>query len=304
MNSPQGRRPAESPSCPLLGLPDDPSTRFSYPSVAHRCRATDRPRPIELGHQAAFCLAATYPECPRYQAAAAPRRSDGDKPKPRQIASTDGDSAGVERATVETGAVGPSVPPSDVDARPTPSGAGRMPWSLDRPGDAGATVLVQPSAPPHRPDRTDPPGRTQWRRVVIVVIAIVVLTMLAGAAYLASPAIGDWMRQVGAGVSAPSPSPIPSSSATPTPTPTPAPPTPSPNPTPTPGPTSTPGPSATTTAAPTPARTSFVHDVAKGETLIGIAARYGVPVEAIIRANGLKDPGLIYVGERLVIPPP
>jgi hypothetical protein len=64
-----------------------------------------------------------------------------------------------------------------------------MPWSLDRPGEAGATVLVQPSAPPHRPDRTDPPGRTRWRRVVIVVAAIAIL---AGAAYLASPAIGDW----------------------------------------------------------------------------------------------------------------
>jgi hypothetical protein len=107
----------------------------------------------------------------------------------RPIATTDGDSAGVERATVEIGSLGPSVPPSDVDARPTPSGAGRMPWSLDRPGEAGATVLVQPSAPPHRPDRTDPPGRTRWRRVVIVVAAIAIL---AGAAYLVSPAIGDW----------------------------------------------------------------------------------------------------------------
>jgi LysM domain len=299
MNSSQGRRAAESPSCPLLGLPDDPSTRFSYPSVAHRCRATDRPRPIDLGHQAAFCLAATYPDCPRYLAAAAPRRSGGDRAKPRPIATTDGDSAGVERATVEIGALGPSVPPSDVDAQPAPSGAGRMPWSLDRPGEAGATVLVQPSAPPHRPDRTDPPQAIRARRAVVVVIAIVVLTMLAGAAYLATPAIGDWMRQVGAGASAPSPSPTPSSAATPaaTPTPMPAPPTPSPNPTP------TPGPSAMTTAAPTPARTSFVHDVAKGETLIGIAARYGVTVVAIRDANGLKDPGLIIVGQQLVIPP-
>jgi hypothetical protein len=107
----------------------------------------------------------------------------------RPIATTDGDSAGVERATAEIGSPSPSVPPSDVAARPTPSGAGRMPWSLDRPGEAGATVLVQPSAPPHRPGRTDPPGRTRWRRVVIVVAAIAIL---AGAANLASPAIGDW----------------------------------------------------------------------------------------------------------------
>src|SRR5665648_1932 len=66
-----GRRPAELPSCPLLGLPDDPTSRYSFPSVGHRCRAGNRLRPIELGHQGAFCLAATYPECRRYQAAAA-----------------------------------------------------------------------------------------------------------------------------------------------------------------------------------------------------------------------------------------
>jgi LysM repeat protein len=47
-----------------------------------------------------------------------------------------------------------------------------------------------------------------------------------------------------------------------------------------------------------------VHDVVKGETLIGIAARYGVTVVAIRDANGLKDPGLIIVGQQLVIPPP
>jgi LysM repeat protein len=38
--------------------------------------------------------------------------------------------------------------------------------------------------------------------------------------------------------------------------------------------------------------------------VIGIAARYGVPVDAIITANRLKDPSLIYVGQQLVIPSP
>jgi hypothetical protein len=68
-------RLVESPSGPLLGLPDDPVTQFSFPSVSLRCRATDRPRLIELDHQAMFCLGPTYPECSRYRGAAAPTRS-------------------------------------------------------------------------------------------------------------------------------------------------------------------------------------------------------------------------------------
>ena len=73
--------PRRIPTCPLLGLPDDPVTRFSFPSVAHRCRATDRPRPIELGHQATFCLGGTYPECAWYRAAVA----SGARRKPGRV---------------------------------------------------------------------------------------------------------------------------------------------------------------------------------------------------------------------------
>ena len=47
-----------------------------------------------------------------------------------------------------------------------------------------------------------------------------------------------------------------------------------------------------------------IHVVQWGETLILIADRYGVSVEAILAANGLADPNLIYVGQRLVIPAP
>jgi LysM domain len=292
MSGSERRRLVESPSCPLLGLPDDPSTRFSYPSVAHRCRSTDRPRPIDLGHQAAFCLAAAYPDCPRYQAAAAPRRSGGDRTTPPPIATRPGDSPGVKHANVEIGAVGPSGAPGNVDASRTLTGAARMPWSLDRAEEAGTTVSVEPSAPPHRPDGAAPSVKIGWPRVVILVVAIAIL---AGAAYLASPAIGDWLRQVGGGAAAASSSPI----LRPSPTSAPTPPTPSP------GPTSThsPNPTATAAAAPTIVATPFTHVVAKGETLIGIAARYGVTVVAIRDANGLKDPGLIYVGQQLVIPP-
>lgn len=55
------------------------------------------------------------------------------------------------------------------------------------------------------------------------------------------------------------------------------------------------------TYTPAPSK-SGVHVVRPGETLIGIASRYGVTYWSIARANGLYNPSHIYVGQRLVIP--
>jgi len=231
MSGPEGRRPAESPSCPLLGLPDDQLSRFSYPSVGHRCRADDSPRAIDLGHQAAFCLTAMYPECPRYRAAAVSRRPGAATP-----ATAEASGVALERARADAGGPG------------TPGEPGRRP-----------------------PTRT-----SRWRRVVAIGIGIAVV---AGVVYFASPAIADWMQQMGAGASAASPSPSTPPPATPAPT------------------------LATPAPTPTPAATPQVHVVVRGETLIAIAARYGVTAAALKKANGITGAGLIYVGQHLVIPP-
>lgn len=53
---------------------------------------------------------------------------------------------------------------------------------------------------------------------------------------------------------------------------------------------------------PAPAEQSAIHVVQGGETLSGIATRYGVPVNAIMEANTIADPNRIFVGQRLVIP--
>ncbi|MDW8098301.1 MAG: LysM peptidoglycan-binding domain-containing protein [Anaerolineae bacterium] len=45
-----------------------------------------------------------------------------------------------------------------------------------------------------------------------------------------------------------------------------------------------------------------IHVVRPGETLYLIAARYNVTVRAIMQANGLRNPNVIYVGQELVIP--
>lgn len=45
-----------------------------------------------------------------------------------------------------------------------------------------------------------------------------------------------------------------------------------------------------------------VHVVAAGETLYGIARAYEVSVDAIIKANSLRDPSKLIAGTRLIIP--
>lgn len=53
--------------------------------------------------------------------------------------------------------------------------------------------------------------------------------------------------------------------------------------------------------APTPPADG-THVVARGETLFGIAQRYGVSVDALSAANALYNPGLLYAGQTLTIP--
>jgi polysaccharide biosynthesis protein PslG len=51
-----------------------------------------------------------------------------------------------------------------------------------------------------------------------------------------------------------------------------------------------------------PVSSDFTHVVQQGETLYSIALRYGVSVQALMNANGIYNPNLIYVGQRLTIP--
>jgi LysM repeat protein len=44
------------------------------------------------------------------------------------------------------------------------------------------------------------------------------------------------------------------------------------------------------------------HRVQVGETLSSIAAKYGLTTAELARANGLANPNLVYVGQRLIIP--
>lgn len=86
---------------------------------------------------------------------------------------------------------------------------------------------------------------------------------------------------------------------TPEPTPTPAP-APAPAPEPTPAPTPDPDPEPTPAPAPDAER---VHVVKRGDTLGRIARRYGTTVARLVTLNGITDPNLIRVGQRIKLPP-
>ena len=51
-----------------------------------------------------------------------------------------------------------------------------------------------------------------------------------------------------------------------------------------------------------PSRPKFFYIVRRGDTLYAIARRFGTTVAAVARLNGLVNPSLIYVGQRLKIP--
>jgi LysM repeat protein len=51
-----------------------------------------------------------------------------------------------------------------------------------------------------------------------------------------------------------------------------------------------------------PSAGSLVHVVRSGETMSGIAKRYGVTLTKLLAANKLRNAGLIFVGQRIVIP--
>ncbi len=64
----------------------------------------------------------------------------------------------------------------------------------------------------------------------------------------------------------------------------------------------TPGPQILPAGAPTPAPGTRTHIVQKGETAWRISQRYGSSVDAIRRANGLRDVTQLRVGQHLVVP--
>lgn len=92
------------------------------------------------------------------------------------------------------------------------------------------------------------------------------------------------------------PTATPTATLTPTPTTTPATPTPTATGTP---PTATPTPTPTATLEP---GQTVIYVVRRGDTLYGIARRFGTTVQAIVQINNISNPSRIYAGQQLLIP--
>lgn len=63
-------------------------------------------------------------------------------------------------------------------------------------------------------------------------------------------------------------------------------------------------PTPTPIPTPAPSPTPIIYVVQPGDTLYGIALKYGVSVSALQEANGITDPTLLQIGQELVIPAP
>ena len=47
----------------------------------------------------------------------------------------------------------------------------------------------------------------------------------------------------------------------------------------------------------------YFYHVQSGDTLYGIARRWGLPLESLIAANNLRPPYTIFIGQQLAVPP-
>ncbi len=131
-------------------------------------------------------------------------------------------------------------------------------------------------------------GSLRWLAIGAGVLVVAVLAGLATAYIVATLRAAPPPQSVLV-----TPSPIPSPTAQPTP---PAAQSPSPP--------ASPSASPSIELSPSPDATPLVHIVQRGESISLIAAEYGTTAQAIIELNQLRNPNVIYVGQRLLIPPP
>lgn len=276
--------------CPYLGLEDDPETWFAFSSDANYCHRVSPSEGIARNYQIEACLLENFVTCPVFRAAA-----DWHGRLP----------SGIRRKTERRRRRRTSKPNSGA-----------------RAAEAAAST-PQPRAPlAGRPSSAPSPSSL----LIIGAAAIAVITLVAFSAFLAFSVIRGNARITG------SPTPLPewiaalttSPGAQPTATSALAPPAltpasgvaslptftpfqgmPSSEETLTPTEMSEPTqpPSATSTqAAPSEPVSGMTYVVRRGDNLYRIALRYGISVDAILRANNLSNPNLLHAGQSLILP--
>ena len=113
------------------------------------------------------------------------------------------------------------------------------------------------------------------RELVLGVLGLLILGVVAYVLYTQATEDG------GIGLQTETPTATPDSTTSPTPSPTPTP-----------------------AATPTPTPAPQTYTVQPGDTLLGIAERFGITVEDLQGKNDLPDPNNIFVGQKLELPQP
>jgi LysM repeat protein len=261
--------------CPFLAAARDPDSVLNYTSPENRCYKLGDPVEVTANYQAEYCLRARHWFCPVYTGA-------------------------IKRPPLPIHGVTSPLPTKDEAERPT------------IPARPAAMQKQNPPSQPSQPTRRQP----QPSRAARLIIGLALVGVIAaGGLYVFSrqnsalvtptptaitiePTITDTMI--------PTPTELPSETPTLTPTP---------SETPTATPTHTPTASETPTITPTASITPTLkacqiptywikYNVAAGETYFKIAGRFGTTVEALQRVNCLSDPGRLYAGQTIYVPPP
>jgi len=339
-----GMHHVEGPAvCPFVALESDRDRRLDEPDHRHRCYAVPTPEPRAIAHQEAYCLSPGFTLCPIFQdwarrAAANPIATAQPAAasmvgEPEQLGAFDAPAGARSDAEPVSQYARPQVPPPEPAPPPDPprptqieriastpepthlSDPAPLPAFLASRERASAPPSPQPppaySQPPadvpaqrvrptakderaaqrealiapwDREERFNPPmagrgriGRGEGSDIVgrmTTILAVLALLSLALLLLVFAPSF------LGGG-SPSSSTPVGGASATPVRTQPPA------------------------TATPLPAATPQTYTIRPGDSLFGIASRFGLTVEQLLAANPqITNPNLIQAGQVIVIPPP
>lgn len=236
--------------------------RYAQASREHRCTALSPPTVLAADKQRRLCLAARHTGCPTYLAARSARNTLTTKTKQ-------------------------SVSSRSIARKPTEGDEAVSRWQFTRPGPV---VLDGTGAISNLVAMVRRRGTVQAGLVAVLVVAfaIVAVTRLPSGGAALGPT--------------PSPSQAAVPSAVPSPTSVLAEPSVEPSALPSADPSPTPTIAPTPTPTPSPPATGGTYVVQSGDTLSGIASRFGTTVAILVELNAIVDPSRIRVGQIIKLP--
>ena len=314
-----------APACPFVAFDDDRDARAASPDHRHRCYAEVRPAPRALAHQEAYCLSSAFAVCPTFQdwARREAARMRVDEPDVVEAQDTEVPSEprrnpprnwsapppwhGDEGATAPSGGLSgsmadrlaagePITPAESPQAEPPPAPAARRPTVVPLSPPSIPSAMARPAypRPARRPsDDADTPSWERPRRLEaypslrsrVSLPSISAPPLLVGVVALVLAAVGVFFLPSLLGLGGPDQ----------------------------PGSSGTPGPSTSASVEPsgsagsTPASgpTPTIYVVQPGDTLSGIAAKFGMTLVALQAANPeITDVNKIEIGDGIIIPVP